>query len=288
MSPQADGVDLAGDFRVPRNMAASQRGSIHDDATASKLGFRGGTVAGSIHMDQFPPLLTQLFGEAWLGTGNLSLYFKHATVDQEPVRAMARLKCGERQARLTMVNKTGDQVCEGTAACGAPDHDSELTHRMKVQDRPEPGALRIMRNLRLGHMGEPAAVRLSAETLDERLETITEALPAYRGEGVWPGRVLPPSCCVHLASDAPRKWLGSALASPAVGLFGAIELQFLGGPLLADTDYVARGDILALSESPKTENVWYRSSLSDPTTGREVAQMIQYLRFMKASSPLYA
>lgn len=288
MSPHADGVDLAGDFRAPRNMAASQRGSIHDDATASSLGFRGGTVAGSIHMDQFPPLLTRLFGEAWLGTGNLSLYFKQATVDQEPVRAMAKLKAGERQARLCMVNKAGAQVCEGTAACGAPDHDSELANRMKVQDRPEPGALRILRNLRLGHMGDPTTVRLAAPSLDERLETITEALPAYRGEGVWPGRVLSPSCCVQLGSDAPRKWLAEALASPAVGLYGAIELQFLGGPLLADTDYVSRGDILTLSESPKTENVWYRTSLSDPVTGREVAQMIQYLRFMKASSPLYA
>ena len=31
-------------------------GSIHDQATAEKLGFRGGTVAGSNHMDLFPPL----------------------------------------------------------------------------------------------------------------------------------------------------------------------------------------------------------------------------------------
>lgn len=286
MSALAEGLDLTGDFRVPRNMAATQRGSIHDDATASRLGFRGGTVAGSIHMDQFPPLLIRLFGEAWFGTGNISLYFKHATVDQEPVRALARLRPGDRQARLTMVNEAGAQVCEGTAACGAPDTDSELTNRMKVQDRPEPGALRILRNIRLGSMGDAASVRLPAEALDERLETITESLPAYRGQGAWPGRVLPPSCCVQLCSDIQRARL--ALASPAVGLFGAIELQFLGGPLLADTDYISHGEILALSESPKTENVWYRTTLSDPVSGREIGRMIQYLRFMKASSPLYA
>ena len=40
--PTPDGV------REPRNRAAHVSGSIHDDATASKLGFRGGTVAGSV------------------------------------------------------------------------------------------------------------------------------------------------------------------------------------------------------------------------------------------------
>ena len=48
---------LSSELREARNGALEQRGSIHDDATATKLGFRGGTVAGSVHMDQFPPLL---------------------------------------------------------------------------------------------------------------------------------------------------------------------------------------------------------------------------------------
>ena len=51
------------EFRSPRNSAAEVKGSIHDDATASKLGFRGGTVAGSIHMDQFVPGLLEIYGE---------------------------------------------------------------------------------------------------------------------------------------------------------------------------------------------------------------------------------
>ena len=62
------------------------RGSIHDDATATVLGFRGGTVAGSIHMDQFPPLLLEAFGQGWFETGSLSLYFRYATTDGEPRR----------------------------------------------------------------------------------------------------------------------------------------------------------------------------------------------------------
>ena len=40
-------------------------GSIHDDETAAVLGFRGGTVAGDIHMNQFPPVLIKIFGNEW-------------------------------------------------------------------------------------------------------------------------------------------------------------------------------------------------------------------------------
>src|SRR4051794_41822187 len=70
------------EFRTPRNSAAEVKGSIHDDNTAQKLGFRGGTVAGSVHMDQFVPRLVEVYGERWFETGGLSLYFTPATLDR--------------------------------------------------------------------------------------------------------------------------------------------------------------------------------------------------------------
>src|SRR6516225_3910300 len=78
---------IAGPVRRPRNPSAHVQGSIHDDATATALGFRGGTVAGSIHMDQFPPLLVEAFGQGWFDTVGLPLYFRHATPDGDPVHA---------------------------------------------------------------------------------------------------------------------------------------------------------------------------------------------------------
>jgi hypothetical protein len=67
-------------------------GSIHDDETATALGFRGGTVAGSVHLDQFPPLLLQAFGQPWFETGSLSLYFRHATTDGESVKRSSSVR----------------------------------------------------------------------------------------------------------------------------------------------------------------------------------------------------
>jgi len=87
MAQVADAIEWIGEFRSPRNSAAEVKGSIHDDATASMLGFKGGTVAGSIHMDQFVPKLVDIYGERWFRDGSISLYFTQATVDREKVRA---------------------------------------------------------------------------------------------------------------------------------------------------------------------------------------------------------
>src|SRR5580704_18947997 len=119
---------ITGPVRRPRNMAAHIAGSIHDDATATALGFRGGTVAGSVHLDQFPPLLVQAFGRQWFETGSLSLYFRHATIDGEAVQAFVeRPPAGDHdpQVRAWMTTPRSDSdesaassqlVAEGTAA----------------------------------------------------------------------------------------------------------------------------------------------------------------------------
>ena len=52
--------------------------------------------------------------------------------------------------------------------------------------------------------------------------------------------------------------------------------------------YKVRAKVLALTESPKTENVWYRAWAADPATGEDVCSMLMYLRYMKASSKHYA
>jgi hypothetical protein len=264
-----------GPFRTPRNMAAEVKGSIHDDATASKLGFRGGTVAGSVHMDQFVPRLVELYGERWLETGVLSLYFTQATVDREEVAA--QVVAGLDRARLSMHNRDGAQICLGTASPTA-DPASELVQRMEGQAPAEPGRLRILADIGVGDEGE-ADVRLDAERLAKHREIITEDLAAY-GRGV-----LPPSQAVGLAHQARLAAVGKS-RQPHVGLFGALEVEHLKGPLMAGVDYKARTRILKLTESPKTENAWYDVIFS--RGGDDVGRVRFYLRFLKGSSPLWS
>src|SRR3954468_19687025 len=95
MTDTADHTNvLAGPLRVPRNAAANAKGSIHDDETAQRLGLRGGTVAGSVHLDLFPPLLIEVFGPRWYERGSISINFKNPTVDREPTQAFVARPAG--------------------------------------------------------------------------------------------------------------------------------------------------------------------------------------------------
>lgn len=282
---ERDGV-LVGPYRRPRNTAANIKGSIHDDATARPLGFRGGTVAGSIHMEQFPPLLLRAFGQRWFETGSLSTYFRNATTDQEPVRAFVRLPAGDSataQVDVWMERDDGMQVLEGTASVGTPVEPSML--RRKLSEPREPGELRILAHVQPGKQLPPVPTRITTERASLRLRTITEPLDWYAGKSPWGGPIAHPGLLVDVMRPVEQ---GLELGgNQAVGLFGAIEVRHLNGPVFIDRDYEVAGNVLAVGATPKTEYVWYESLLREPG-GREVAAMIMMLRFMKASSPLWA
>ena len=276
----AETHDIVGEFRVPVNTASQSHGSIHDDATASKLGFRGGTVAGSLHMDQFTPLALELYGEDFWKKGNLSFYFRKATVDREKVRAMAR--AGEPHARLWMEDEAGNLIADATASCKGSDEATAVQNLMASQDKSDNAGLKILSTAKVGDEVTGLDVTVSKESLERRLDTITERLPVYEGDQA----ILPPSMAVALYRGSAQEKLYRT-DGRAVGLFGAIELQAMGDVLRADTAYKVRAKILALSESPKTENVWYRAWAADPETGQDVHSMLMYLRYMKGSSAHY-
>jgi hypothetical protein len=284
----AESNPIAGPVRVPRNPSAHVQGSIHDDATATALGFRGGTVAGSIHMDQFPPLLLEAFGPSWFETGSLSLYFRYATTDGEPVQAFLERPPAagpDAQVRGWMTTPDGDLVGEGTASVGRPEAPSALRAR---DLRPvDPGRLRMLKALRPGDLIGDLQVAVNA---DRQLSLIaggamTEPLPWYAGASPWGGPVASPSAVVDLLYNELLADLGRSMGA-RVGLFGAIEIRFAAGPVLLHRSYRVTGEVTALSETPKTEVLWFDSrAMGD--SGDVVAQMRMMLRQMKQSSPLY-
>jgi hypothetical protein len=281
---------IAGPIREPRNLEQEIKGSIHDDDTAMKLGLRGGTVAGSLHLEQFPPLLTHVFGRRWWQTGGLSLYFRYATTDREKVQCFSRRPEAdpavhdEVRTEVWIDHENGNRVAEGTASVGKPDPGSTL--RLRLQQVPTPKDLRILSDLEVGRESESIPTRATRERLERRLSVIVEPLLDYGRESEWGGPIAPPSLVV----DAMTR-VQEALLPPerkyGVGLWGAIEIQHLKGPVFIERDYRVRARILALSETPKTEYIWYESTLSDPEGGDDIASMLMMLRFMKASHPAW-
>lgn len=274
---------LAGPVRRPENFSRTAVGSIHDDDAAQKLGFRGGTVAGNIHFEQFPPLMEVLFGEGWRRSGGLSLYFQTPTTDGEPVQAFARRR-GATHAEVWMKDAAGQIVCEGSASAEGPDPDSALQRRLAAL-RPAQD-LRIVRGSKVRDAVRNVPSRLHVSATGPRLAGITEPMDMYSIADAQGRLVAAPAVAIDAlrAVEEPLFRLGGAF----VGMFGAIELQFLNGPIFVEQDYLADGRVLGLSESPKTEVVWYESTLKDASDGREVARLIMMSRLLKASSPLWA
>ncbi|MQA00539.1 MAG: hypothetical protein GEU80_14615 [Dehalococcoidia bacterium] len=119
---------------------------------------------------------------------------------------------------------------------------------------------------------------------ERQLEAMTERLDWYDGPTPWGGPVVNPGMAVGLFRGPEQGF--NLNREGVVGLFGAIEIRHLAGPIMADRDYLCSGELLAVGETPKSEYIWYRSTLHDQ--GADVAQMVMMLRFMKASSPLWA
>ncbi len=285
---------LYGALRAPVNPMRKAEGSIHDEGEARKLGFRGGLVAGSIHMEQLAPLLDRAFGEAFLERGTISLYFLTPTLHGEEVRAVigappALPDAGnaakeEAQVEAWMEKPDGTRICEGTASLGSPIEPSAL-HARKL-DKHAPGELRILAGATASDEFPEVDTSVPHKHLDARLKVITEPMHYYIDDSRWGGRVPTVPNQVNALIEPANGYL-RAIRTGAIGLYGAIELRNVNGPMLVDTPYRAGGKLLHAGDTPKTEYLWF-DTWADDEAGKRIVEMRMMLRFMKASSEKYA
>jgi hypothetical protein len=277
---------LTGPLWAARNWSIDAgAGSIHDDSTAAELGFRGGTVAGDVHMNQFPPVLIRAFGNEWFERGNLSLSFKNATVDLEKVQVFVEKPVsGEAQTKVWMEREDGLLVATGTAALG--DHSRSELRRKDL--RPcDPSELRILNRLRAGLSLGEYDVFTDPTKQFQRFDTkvISDPLSWYRESSPWGEPVAAPCTVLEYLWAYPMQGL-QPLVGDSVGLFGAIEIGFVNGPLLMNRNYHLSSEVVCVGHSPQTEYVWYDTRAVNDA-GDLVATMRMQSRVMKASSPAY-
>jgi hypothetical protein len=278
---------ITGPLWAARNWSADAgEGSIHDDSTAEELGFRGGTVAGDVHMNQFPPVLVKVFGERWFESGNLSLSFKNATVDKEKVQVFAEpLPPGATQTKVWMERDDGMLVSTGTAAVG--EHSQSELRRKDL--RPcDPSELRILNRVRPGMSLGEYDVFASPDKQFERYDQglISDPMSWYREPSPWGEVIAAPCTIIQYLWGYPIKTLDPYIEG-SVGLFGAIEIGFSNGPFLLNRNYHLESEVICVGQSPQTEYVWYETHASNEA-GERVATMLMQGRSMKASSATYA
>jgi len=295
---------LCGPLRKPRQMLADQtydgHKSIHDDAMASGLGLRAGPIEGPTHFSQFDPLLHHLFGQAWFETGCISAHYQNMVVEGEEVRAFVDPQPGTSGfARIRAEKRDGTPVLTGTASIGdAEALPHEIAQRI-ARLRPA-SALVINRDLKVGQRGAVVErIRMGFDqhmgdhypfTLADKLAVITEPSPWYgRDTGAqspW-GRPVIPMEMISVLLGSTSAQSGLSGRKPAVGLFAGQQIRLIDGPLFVDQDYELERDIVALSESARTESVWIRTRVHEAGSRKLVAEMILNGAVMKASYPDY-
>jgi hypothetical protein len=284
---ERDGLYL-GQWRRPVNSAIHISGSIHDDDMAARLGFRGGTVSGAVHLDLFPPVMLRAFGERWFENGSVSIYWLDPTVDREEVRAVVAVppRKDNVQVQTWAERPDGRRIGEGTASVGDPGEPSALMAR-DISKYP-PGELRILEKAVIGDRIPEITVEVTPEIKDWRLSVVTDPLPWYIDESPWGGPIATSYSLIDNLMRLPfTEYLKSVRQTDPVSLYGAIELHYVNGPVFVGKPYRAGGTIASLGQSPKTEHVWFDAYLDDPVDGKRVVTMRMMYRFMKDSSPLY-
>ena len=275
-----------GGWRKPVNVWQGAPGSIHTDSVAQKVGMRGGTIPGTIHLNLFPPLLLEAFGQRWFETGSISMFYTYATLDREEVRVEMPVPPGDRDDVLLeaqVVMKNGTVVAKGTVSVGNP-RETSYVRAMELKNAG-PGELRILAGLEAGQELPATDVLLNLDGTDKVLDTITDPLAWYTQRSPWGEPVVNPSRMYHAMMLTPRLPEGRTIE--AVGFFGATEIRNNNGPIKIGVPYQASGKLVCVGASPKTEYFWYDSTLKEKGTDRVIAEMRHMTRFMKASSSLY-
>jgi len=272
--------------RRPHNLSLNEVGSIHDDATANDLGFRAGTVAGDIHLEQFGGLCVRAFGEGWFERGWISMQFLQPTAHREPVDAFLEGDGDVRDAGLD--TPEGTRIARGNAGVG----DVSLS-ALSQKDRRgvDPSTLRMLRDVRPGRPTDPRTRR--PNTADQRRRIgagiSTDPLEWYRESSPWGGAIATPlTTCQLLVAGVTDSIAASC--GEFVGLYGAIEVVHLTGPVMLDAEYEITGEVLDVADSPKTEVLWFRTRAVEtarPERG-PVAEVTMMTRLLKASSPRWA
>ena len=288
---QRDGDWLKGPWRRPTNNSSHEAGTIHDDITARALGFRSGTVAGSIHMEQFVPLMVAAFGPAWQRTGSLSLWFCAPSTGGEPVQAMVQTMVrtmvqaggpGDSTRAARMLTNGGVEVMHGTASAGL-DPNGEVRQRLARQRSGAPP--RMLAGIAPGFAARGLPTQVPQADIARRLPFITERRSAFSQPNAHGVCEVPLSAAVHTMRVFEAQL--PVARSGFVGLFGAIEWQWLSGPMWADRTYEVSGTVLALGDSPRSEMLWTETTLHDPELRQDVARMLMLSRLLKDSSPLW-
>jgi hypothetical protein len=198
-------------------------------------------------------------------------------------------------AKISAEKRDGTPVLTGTASLGPDYGETELDkRRAKLRQADQ---LVILSELEVGQLGagnpEQAQMALDQNmgamypfSLEEKLQKITEQHPYYRNDNPW-GRAVIPLEMISVLTQYTSGQSGFRTKGPAIGLFAAQEMKMINGPLFVDHPYKLEREIIALSESRRTESNWIMTRVIDAQTDTLCAEVILNSATLKDSYANY-
>jgi len=297
------GDTLAGPWREPRQMLAAQvydsHASIHDDETAQRLGFKGGTIEGPTHFSQFDPLGVRLWGPAWFARGCVSAHYRSPVFEGEKVRAFATKPArGAKHTTITMQKSDGAEVLTGTLSVDQGASATPTALETRLAGLPPLADPVILHDVAIGMTSPRIPVVMGRDqymgdyypfSLADKLKAITEDSPWY-GAGAaaspW-GRPIIPLEMISVLLGYKAGEHGFPVRGPAVGLFADQEIRLLEGPLFVGEPYEMTREVVAISGSRRTESLWVKTTVYPAGGDRPVATMLLNGASMKDSYAPY-
>ena len=156
----------------------------------------------------------------------------------------------------------------------------------------------ILSDVEVGQLGagNPEQARMAMDqhmgdmypfSLAQKLAKITEQHAYYSADNPW-GKAVMPLEMISVLTQYTSGQSGFRTKGPAVGLFASQEIKMINGPLFVDHDYVLEREIIALSESRRTESNWIMTLVLDAETKTLVAEVILNSATLKDSYAKYA
>jgi hypothetical protein len=288
---------LVGPWRSPKQMLHAQvydsHASIHDDATAKKLGFQGGTIEGPTHFSQFAPLGERIWGQQWFESGCLSAHYRNPVFEGEEVQAwFEKPKPGDKVCAIGMTRRDGTEILRGTASVGDVSETALGKRLGELKPLTDPV---ILADLKVGMKTPRQKVKMDFDqhmgdlypfSLAQKLKVITEPSAYYSQElNPW-GRAIIPMEMLSVLFQYRAREDKLPIRGPAVGLFADQEIRLLRGPLFPGETYTTEREVVALSGSRRTESAWMRTTVFD-SDDAPVATMLLNMASLKDSYANY-
>ena len=240
-----------GPFRRLINTAAEKKGSIHDDAEAQRLGFRGGFVPGSVVGTAAFPAIAAAFGPKWMEDGWYSFTFVSPVyIDDEVHEVATRTSDG---IAVQVVDRTGRLCCNGRAGLGSAVPwvaSTDLSH----------GAEGALPGIEIGFEFLPHEFIPDRTLCLGTVGSAGDPTPWYDDGSPWGRPIVPPEylqvVALHLMREPHQPRLGRLEGVHGPGMWAAHDMA-IEGPLFQDEPYTVRERVADKGRSGRTVFLTY-------------------------------